>query len=1628
MNIKMLSKAKSYLLASFLATYSISTLANEEIEPIVDWERKQNAEQRLEVFGDDFLGDAIDPHTGSLVFNHTDINLPGNSSLAVALSRKRTTGFSYRDGVDAEFGDWTLSVPRLSVLSLDKKPWKGARCSQSTDSLLGIVNEGNGLDRAAVILTPNDYTNGIQLEAPGYGSQRVLDKRSISIWPTAAKKITLSNWYFTCSSASDGGEGFIGHAPNGHVYRFDKAYSLDAPKMGLMGASPRNRKYYILAATQVSDVNGNWVKYHYDGLNRLTSISANDGRNISINYSGTSKLIRSASTAQKTWRYSYQNNSFRPTDWMPEYFQPLRGSVLSAVEQPDGYKWLFDLSLMTGTSAPSGRSYCPKARRTVSLTHPYGATGTFVLKDTEHRHVFEQRTRRTEYCTNAEPEPGSGLPPFDNDVTTSTMAVIEKRVSGPAMKTATWTYQYESDQGPSRTSGADRTNWTKVSAPDAHFTYYHSWVGEPLGGKLLRKETRASASSAVVKLEEYTYLKEERVGDISRIGNNAEATPIHTTKVVTKQDGDTYTQEYGFNTSHISSAYSYASPIMTSIKSNVSTTARKTVTVYEHNKSKWVLSLPRKLTVNSRTVQENVYDSLGRKTSEKRNGALFATYGYHSDGSFHWAKDANNRAFYASNYKRGVPQKVTRANGTSVYQYVDDFGRISSIIDANGNKVDYHRDSMGRLRTVDLPDSWASVTHSYNFGGTPTHTITKANAQTTITYDAMFRPVLVATKDLLTNKTTYVNSDYDSAGRETFMSFPSTNASSQSGIAKEYDSLSRLKKSRETVYPYAQKLTSYHSQHRRTETDALGHQTHYYHYGYDGAAYQDVKAIHSPLGLKTLINKNVWGEIISINQSGNQGGFVSNTGGSGGGSSGGGSSGGGSSGGGSSGGGSSGGGLIPKNPGDKIIKPPGIDLPGFETFASVSPSNSSSDSTSGVSFTRYYYYNGQRRLCRISQADVGDTLYQYDASGWLTAYQKGANQGTNCLTPSGNGKVTLIRDDVGRITKRDFAHSATPDITKTYDPNGNVKTVNRGGVDWTYSYNSINLPTSETLAIDGRQYSLGYGYNSAGQMASMTYPTGKTITYNPDGLGRPRQANWGGNYYANNIQYHANGQISQLLYGNGHTFQQSLNARQLPERLLTTKGGIKALDLTYRYDKRQLITSVTDGAVSGNNRTMGYDALERLTSASGPWGSGQFSYDSLGNILTKNIGSRRVSLSYSSDNRLIRANDTGGLGGNTGDRSFSYDSRGNTITAGNLNFTYDYADQPVSMHGDESGSYRYDGNLKRVRAQVAGKTIYNVYNLAGQLVHIDNVSSGKRTDYVSAGKMTIARVINNAPTYVHHDNVGSPVSGTNSSGSIAWRERYTPFGITLDNSSANNDQAGYTGHIKDSDTGLVYMQARYYDPVIGRFYSNDPIGWTPKNPVMSFNRYLYVNNNPYKYTDPDGEFLWHAVGAAVAGGINALAQGYSKGFDNIDYSQVAVAAVVGATGVGLAESIAGSVAQAGLAGASAVAANVAGNSVAGAALGLGSTLTNAAVDGLQGDTDGTFTGEQLEKSVKDGAIFGAAGAVAGELITKGVKAASGAFGNSGTVNGLGRTVAEAGADVLGNAADAKNAALENKDK
>jgi RHS repeat-associated protein len=109
-------------------------------------------------------------------------------------------------------------------------------------------------------------------------------------------------------------------------------------------------------------------------------------------------------------------------------------------------------------------------------------------------------------------------------------------------------------------------------------------------------------------------------------------------------------------------------------------------------------------------------------------------------------------------------------------------------------------------------------------------------------------------------------------------------------------------------------------------------------------------------------------------------------------------------------------------------------------------------------------------------------------------------------------------------------------------------------------------------------------------------------------------------------------------------------------------------------------------------------------------------------------------------------------------------------------------------------------------------------------------------------------------TYFHLDALGSPVVATNQAGNVIWREEYQPYGERIQNQpQAQTNTRWYTGHPHDQATGLTYMGARWYDPVVGRFMGVDPVGFGEGNP-HSFNRYNYANNNPYKYVDPDGAF------------------------------------------------------------------------------------------------------------------------------------------------------------------------------
>lgn len=168
--------------------------------------------------------------------------------------------------------------------------------------------------------------------------------------------------------------------------------------------------------------------------------------------------------------------------------------------------------------------------------------------------------------------------------------------------------------------------------------------------------------------------------------------------------------------------------------------------------------------------------------------------------------------------------------------------------------------------------------------------------------------------------------------------------------------------------------------------------------------------------------------------------------------------------------------------------------------------------------------------------------------------------------------------------------------------------------------------------------------------------------------------------------------------------------------------------------------------------------------------------------------------------------------------------------------------------------------------------------------------------------------------FYHHDVLGSPVTATNELGQVIWHERTESYGKSEGRVSQNgnpfgdnalpagNSRQGYTGHTLDNSAGLTYMKARYYDHNIGRFLSNDPVSFYSARPI-SFNRYAYSGNNPYRYVDPNGkDFLQAYKNPATAMAVAGWgARVGSRGARN-PWTAAAVAAFTGtaaATGYGL---------------------------------------------------------------------------------------------------------------------------------
>ncbi|WP_448100993.1 RHS repeat-associated core domain-containing protein [Luteibacter jiangsuensis] len=152
-------------------------------------------------------------------------------------------------------------------------------------------------------------------------------------------------------------------------------------------------------------------------------------------------------------------------------------------------------------------------------------------------------------------------------------------------------------------------------------------------------------------------------------------------------------------------------------------------------------------------------------------------------------------------------------------------------------------------------------------------------------------------------------------------------------------------------------------------------------------------------------------------------------------------------------------------------------------------------------------------------------------------------------------------------------------------------------------------------------------------------------------------------------------------------------------------------------------------------------------------------------------------------------------------------------------------------------------------------------------------------------------------TYYYTDPQGTVLATTDASGTVTSSSDFTPFGSSAEGGEPSGPS--FATHFSDQETGLLYMQARYFDPVIGRFYSVDPVGPNAGG-IDSFGRFTYANDNPFVFVDPDGRQNMYALGANVTKGIMLQSSDPRAASDvaQVDAGQARVVATAAAAAIG----------------------------------------------------------------------------------------------------------------------------------
>ena len=604
--------------------------------------------------------------------------------------------------------------------------------------------------------------------------------------------------------------------------------------------------------------------------------------------------------------------------------------------------------------------------------------------------------------------------------------------------------------------------------------------------------------------------------------------------------------------------------------------------------------------------------------------------------------------------------------------------------------------------------------------------------------------------------------------------------------------------------------------------------------------------------------------------------------------------------------------------------------------------------------------------------------------------------------------ITNTYDELNRLTKKVHAFAAgdstrpwryTAFVDYAYDANGNLRQADERVASGTSPpdttlttarvYDALDRLQTETQPFpDGGDRTVAYGYYKNGTRKTVTDPGGSVTHYTYDGRNRFATATTGFGVAAKTTTYayepddllktvsYPNGVVASHSYDKADRLLGIVNSKDAVALSSYQYSGIhptSGLPVSYDANGNRLIQVETNGGLT-ETTTYTYDELDRLATVSYPSDSAypngrvvSYGYDAVGNRIRETEKDRADALLadkqgiFDNANRLTELTDLVAPANTT---TFTWDKNGNQLTKTTAGVStenrYDLRDKLIEVVQGTStlGRFQYDPQGRRsLKIGEEGLRQY-VYDQTSLLAEYDAAGLQKaKYDYGSDRLISLTRT-DEGRRYFSLDGLRSVVNLTDDDGLAvasyhldAWGNFRFPTEL---NDSAN--RFAFTGHIYDTETGLYNAKARYFDPKLGRFLTQDSyLGQIDEPP--SLHRYLYAANNPLVFVDPDGnesvrqawgidepQGFWSAFGKNLAyNAWNAISFGtlgrQDKLVEQYEAGQITDAQYWGRTAINGGSSVAIAVASA-----------ATGGAAAGLASGLGA---GAAVTGIAG---GAFAG------------------------------------------------------------------------